>query len=90
MRCTVKCDGETVGHVELGVPNDGASLGQLEPLPAFERIRPILERAQRLGDEASDRLLEAMRTGTLPKPTVPDTPGEQQIVTVCSSLTAPT
>ena len=74
MRYAVHCDGQPVGYVDLPAPNDSTATGFLEPLPAFDRVRPILERAQRLGDEASDRLLQAMRDGRITSPPLP--PGE--------------
>jgi hypothetical protein len=42
MRFTVICDDEPIGYVELD-PSEKFPGGDLEPLPAFERIRPLLE-----------------------------------------------
>ena len=65
MRYTVLCDGQPVGVVDLSAPDEGSAEGLLEPLPAFGRVGPVLERWRRLQEEATTRLLKAELEGRL-------------------------
>ena len=55
MRYTVTHRGVPVGTVDLEIGTTQA-LGSLEPAPAYEAIRPIIQDASRLGAEARTEL----------------------------------
>jgi len=82
LRYTVLCNGEPVGVVDLSAPDDGLAAGLLEPLPAFARVGPVLERGRRLGEEADMRMLKAQLEGRLPRPTPPPTASGEAYVEV--------
>jgi hypothetical protein len=82
LRYTVLCNGEPVGVVDLSAPDDGLAAGLLEPLPAFARVGPALERGRRLGEEADMRMLKAQLEGRLPRPTPPPTASGEAYVEV--------
>ena len=81
LRYTVLCNGEPVGFVDLSAPDEGAAEGLLEPLPAFDRIGPVLERGRRLEEEATMRLFQAWHDGRLPGPTHPPAGADESYLT---------
>ena len=71
MRYTLLCDGQPVGHIDLGNPVEGSASGLLEPSLAFAPFREVLERGRRLEEEATMRMFAAWRAGKLPPPKQP-------------------
>lgn len=82
LRYTVLCNGEPVGVVDLSAPDEGSAEGLLEPLPAFARVGPVLERWRRLEEEATMRLLKAQLEGRLPGPTHPPSGANEAYIEV--------
>ena len=71
MRFTVLCESEAIGHVDLEVVH-GHAVAPLQPLPAFEPFRPILDRFERAMLEGARRLAEAHKADAPRKPQLPD------------------
>lgn len=68
---TVFCGAQAIGHVDLEVVYGHAS-APLQPLPAFEPVRPILDRFERALAEGARRLVEARRADPPRTPPLPD------------------
>jgi hypothetical protein len=68
VRYTVLEAGEPIGHVEVPehASDDGFAFGDLESLPTFERLRPVLEAAARAQVLMWERVEAARREGRLP------------------------
>ena len=71
--------GEPIGYTELpkADPEDGVAFGDLEPLPGYERPRPVLEAAARAQVLMWERVEAARRDGRLPAEPVPADPSAQ-------------
>lgn len=65
--------GEPIGCTELPEPDpvDGVVLGDLEPLPGYERSRLVLEAATRANVLMWQRILAARRDDRLPLEPMP-------------------
>lgn len=82
MRYLVLQAGEPIGYTELPEPDPEDSLvfGDLEPLPGYERCRPVLEKATRANVLMWQRILAARRDGRLPAEPVPVAPDDQPMI----------
>lgn len=83
MRYLVLEAGEPVGYAEVPDPDsaDGTSFGDLEPLPGFERVQPVLQSAIRADLLLLERVEAARREGRLPPLPVPSgVPGQPSII----------
>lgn len=68
---SVFCESEAIGHVDLEVVH-AHGFAPLQPLPAFEPLRPILDRFESAMLEGARRLAEAHKADALRKPQLPD------------------
>lgn len=78
---TVVCDGQAIGRATLPPVNaDDYTKGDLDPFPAFERVRLILTNAMLARIEAHDLCTDAERAGKLPMfEPPPPLPGESTL-----------
>lgn len=68
MRFAVFSGGEPIGSVDFDAREvaEGSASAELAPLPAYERVRPALERAIRALHESAERARDALRRGPPP------------------------
>jgi len=82
MRYLVLEADEPIGYAEVPDPElaDRVTFGDLDPLPGFERVRPVLEAASRAELLRVERVEAARRDGRLPTLLLAGTPGPPTII----------
>jgi hypothetical protein len=78
---TVVCDGEPIGRVALPPPDaDDCAEAELEPFPAYERVRLTLGQGMVARFELDDIMTQAQRRGDIPTYEPPPAmPGESRL-----------